>query len=498
MRTKIIFVAYWLLLSLILNAQVVNTYNFQGDPDRSGLVGNGITDLVWSDISNTLYVGTGFGLSSSNNTGESWRNFTTSDYGGKGGVSALAVDVDGTIWIATAYDTLIKEGSEDKNLSIGGGLRYLHPDSSRWVFIPQPIDARDDTANGKRPTTTRVQNLTFDIAILDTQVWIASFGGGIRRSLDMGKTWEVITTDGFPFSALDYLNHRGFSLLAENGNIWTGTADGISKSSDGGNTWQRFTHQNQNQPISGNFVIALAHNPYDNSVWAATIKATEEDEFTAVSKTSNGGLTWEIHLKDELSDGTFVRYFAFKDSAVYVATEKGVYKTIDDGRTWFKFPQIRDVDSGEALLTNTFFSVATSPADPPSHRVWLGSSDGLATSDNNGYSWTIFRSFVSTRERREPRVYPSPNPFSSTRSDPMKFRFDISEKTTAKIDIYNFAMERVITLGPVEMEPAGGTFDRFISWDGLDSNHRMVDNGVYFFRAQIGNEVTWGKVVVIN
>ena len=496
MNKFILTVINLLIINLgTLHPQMVTSFILDEDPDRSGLVGNGITDLLWSDTTRTLYVGTGFGLSTTQNTGATWKNFIPNDYGGQGGVSAIAVDVDGTLWIATAYDTLVED---DQRLSIGGGLRYLYPDSTNWVFIPQPVDARDDTANGKKPTTTRVQNLTFDIAILDTQIWIASFGGGIRRSLDGGNIWEVITTDGFPFSALDHVNHRGFSLLAENSNIWTGTAGGISKSTDGGTTWQRFTHQNQNQPISGNFVIALAHNPWDNSVWAATIKAEDQEEFNAVSKTMNGGLTWDIHLKDELSDGTFVRYIAFKDSATYVATEKGVYKTIDNGQSWFKFPQIRDIDSGDELLTNTFFSVATSPADWPNHRVWLGSSDGLVTSADNGFSWTIFRSFISTRERQEPRVYPSPNPYSPTRFDPLKFRFDISSKTIAKIDIFNFAMEKVTTLGPVDIELNSGTYDQFISWDGLDNNNRMVDNGVYFFRAQIGSEVTWGKIVVIN
>ncbi len=477
-----------------LIAQVVSSYKFAENPDRGGLVGNGITDLLWSDLNQTLYVGTGFGLSATTDDGEKWQNYTPEHYGGKGGISALTVSPDSTLWIATGYDTLV---DQDSRLSIGGGLRYFRPDSG-WKFIPQPVDARDDTANGKRPTTTRVQNITYDIAILDTQIWIASFGGGIRRSVDWGKTWEVITTDGLPFGALAYLNHRGFSLLAENGNIWVGTANGVSKSTNGGNSWQRFTHTNQNQPISGNFVIALAHNPWDNSVWAATIRAEGETEFNAISKTLNGGISWDIHLENELSDGTFVRYFAFRDSAVYVATEKGIYKTINNGQSWFKMPQIRDFESGEALLTSTFYSVATSPAPAPFHRVWLGSSDGLATSADNGYTWTIFRSFVSTRVRTEPRVYPSPNPYSPSRYDPLKFRFDISTQVSARIDIYNFAMEKVTTLGPYNLTPTGGTLDRFVSWDGLDNNRRMVDNGVYFFRAQIGGEVTWGKIVVIN
>ncbi|RMG21081.1 MAG: hypothetical protein D6732_27650, partial [Methanobacteriota archaeon] len=323
----------------------------------------------------------------------------------------------------------------------------------------------------------------------------------VRRSTDRGQSWETITTDGLPFGALANLNHRGFSVMVDtSGTIWVGTVGGISKSTDGGQSWERFTFNNQNQPISGNWVIGLWHNPYDNSVWATTLRSVNEGEFNAISSTRNGGLTWDIHLQDELSDGTFPRYVAFWDSAVYVATEKGVYKTIDDGLTWYELPAIRDSESGEGLYTNTFYSVATSPASSPYHRLWVGSADGLGSTADNGYTWTVYRSFVSTRnERSNPRVYAYPNPFSPLHSDrPCRFQFDISDATTVTIDIYNFAMEKVVTLQESEAAPVNETYDRSVIWDGKDNNGRMVDNGVYFFRATVGKEVTWGKVVVIN
>ena len=464
----------------------------QGNPDRNGLVGNSITDLVWHN--GVLYAAGGRGLSATANSGESWMNWTPKEYGGQGGISALTVAADGTVWIATAYDTTI----DGNSLQVGGGLRYLSPGSEEWVFIPQPLDARDDTAGGMRPTTTAIQNVTFDIAVEDSTVWIASFGGGVRRSRDYGKTWEVVTTDGLPFSALDYLNHRGFSVMIENGNIWVGTADGISKSEDGGQTWQRFTHQNQSQPISGNWVIALAYNPYDGSVWAATLRALGEDEVTAVSRTKNGGATWDVFLTEELSDGSFPRNFAFYDSAVYVATENGVYKSVDDGQTWYRIANIRDDVSGERILKNIFYSVATAPFTPPYHELWVGASDGLAMTRNNGYTWTIFRSFVSTRQRPDPPVYAYPNPFSPFRHEYVRFQFDVTEATEVQIDILNFAMEKVITLHSQEGAPTANNFDRSLFWDGRDANGRMVDNGVYFFRARVGERVSWGKIVIIN
>lgn len=492
--TYLIFTIFFTICSY---AQLPGSFLLnQSDPDRGGLLGNGVTDLLYSG--NTLYAGTGFGLSVTSDNGTQWQNFTPSDYGAKGGVSALARGEDGTLWIAAAFDSLV---DQDESLSVGGGIFYLEAGSSEWQRIPQPKDARGDTSNGMKPTTTTVQNVTFDIAVRGSdEIWISSFGGGVRRSLDRGATWEVITTDGQPFSSLDFLNHRGFSALVDtSGNVWIGTVGGISKSVDGGTTWERFTPTNQNSPISGSWVIGLFHNPWNNSVWATTLRATEQSEFNAISSTKNGGNSWDIHLEDELADGTFPRYVAFYDSAVYVATEKGVYKSIDDGGNWFKMPVIRDSQSGESLITSTFYSVAAS-ADTPQHRLWVGSLDGLASTVNSGYDWTIFRSFVSTRsERPDPAVYAYPNPYSPTHVDrPCRFQFDIESAGEVTIELYNFAMEKITTLRQNLSAPASGSFDRSVLWDGTDNNGRMVDNGVYHFRADIGGEVTWGKIIVIN
>ncbi len=483
------------LWSSALFAQIPLHYQLDVAPDRSGLVGNGITDLrVHHD---SLFVGTGYGLSLTEDAGFHWTNYTPREYKRKGGISALTIAPDGTVWIATGYDTTVEN---NQTLAVGGGLRYLTPGTSEWVYIPQPKDAVSDTMGGMSPTTTAVQNITFDIAVRDTEIWIASFGGGIRRSRDMGQTWEVVTTDGKPFSALKYLNHRGFSVMTENGNIWVGTADGISKSTDGGQTWTRYrvvNYQPKEGGISGNWVIALAYNPWDGSVWACTL-TTGGNEFNSVSRTLDGGYTWDNLLVEELSDGTYPRAIAFYDSAVYVATEKGVFKSIDGGESWYLFPQITDNVSGEKILTTKFYSVATAPFLNGQHRLWVGSADGLALTTNNGYQWTIFRSFVSTRKRTKPAVYAYPNPFSPRRGDYIRFQFDISSETEVKIDIFNFAMEKVISLREFEAAPVQGTYDRSAIWDGRDNNGRMVDNGVYFFRAEIQGKVTWGKIVVIN
>jgi hypothetical protein len=58
------------------------------------------------------------------------------------------------------------------------------------------------------------------------------------------------------------------------------------------------------------------------------------------------------------------------------------------------------------------------------------------------------------------------------------------------IRIYDFAMDPVAT---VPMEDALKP-----KWDGTMNSGGLVASGVYFFRAKVGGQVTWGKIVIIN
>lgn len=449
----------------------------------NAFLGNGIIDLVTNK--NNLWAATGYGLNKSANEGMDWISFESDNYKSKGGVSALAVMDSSVLWIATAFDT--SAGGED--LSAGGGLSYTLDGGLNWTHVNQPIDSRDEQSY--KPTTTTVQNLTYDIAFIDSTIWIASFGGGLRRSDDMGQTWQVVTTDGIPFSSGDYLNHRGFSLLSENGNLWYGSAEGISKSSDNGISWQRFTHKNQEYPISGNFVVAIAYQEATNTIWAATIEAdTQSDpsEFRAVSKSTNGGLTWDVML-----EGNWTHNFGFDGETVFVAADEGVFVSDDAGENWYQIPPVVDSQSGEQILQPEYYSV-----ESQNGRWWFGSSDGLVTTNDNGNTWRIIRSFVSTRERISPKIYAYPTAFSPARGSYVRFQYDIAGETDVEIKIYNFAMEQVVTINSTETGYSSDSSDRSTKWDGRDAGGKLVASGVYFFRAKVGKKVEWGKVVVIN
>ena len=451
------------------------------------LMSNAINDIMIVD--EDVWVATGRGLSLTTDGGETWTAFTHEDSLGKGGVSAMA-ERDGIVWVATAFDTMTDVGE----MTAGGGLSYTTDHGDTWHWISQPVDSRYETEYA--PTTTNVQNITYDIALTDSAVWIASFAGGLRKSTDWGATWDVVTVDGLPFDVVDHLTHRVFSVISVDGNIWVGSAGGIHKSTDGGRHWTSFNHQNQVRGISGNFVVALGHqsHPDKDIIWGATLAAIDSAEFYAVSKTQDGGLTWSTCLERE-----FAHNFAFDGSAVYAATDNGLFKSLDFGETWSVFPQIIDSETGEGVYTTEMYSVDVGQQSV----LWVGGADGLARTSDNGITWKVFRAFRVPGEEGTPKTYAYPNPFSPVRHHQIggdgyvRFQYQTTRSTTVTVRVYDFGMNLVATIVEEKARPVEGDYAEV--WNGRNQVGDMVANGVYFYTITMQGEAPlWGKVMVVN
>jgi hypothetical protein len=471
-----------------------------GNPAPSGgLLSNGIIDIEGDLVSDALYLGTGKGLSRFQTVlvqtsfnppvysfvDSVWSSYTHSEGLGKGGVSALDIK-DGYIWLATAFDTTTSLGS----FTAGGGIAWSAEADTGWFWMPQPVDSPNDTAGGMHPTTTNIQNITYDIAVLDTAVWIASFGGGLRKYSFADSLWHNIPPDDYPFDVYGRYNHRAFAVISAESLLFVGTAAGINKSADGGETWINYDHSNDG--LSGNFITALAYQKTvtHHIIWAATW-ATDlyASEYHSVSKSEDWGQTWTVCAD---MNGQYAHNFAFDDSIVYTATDEGLWKSADYGQNWYAIPQMEGINYNYSVLEPEVYS-----AGQFAGQLWVGTGDGLASSPDYGNTWFVYRAFVSTSAPGEPDTYSYPKPFSPVRWEAVRLQYHLTAPAFVTVKIYDFAMDYVTTVCDNEFRQYAG--DWYETWNGTNAKGEIVANGVYFYKLTKNNQGTaWGKIVILD
>lgn len=519
MKLKILLINIVLCFSSILAQSFPETYNLFDEVKSFGKISsstpksNSIVDII--AIGDTIWLGTSRGVSLSTDKGESWINFYGRADFGTDNVSAIGYD-NGVLWCATAKSVEVPGG---QRLPSGTGLKYTTNNGVTWVSIPQPTDAHNDdkvqygiNQIPALPITVTIQNLTYDIAFTQGTIWIASFAGGLRKSTDMGRTWQrvVLPPDRLnsikPTDTLNFclspvagnfcsegnLNHRVFSITTENNSIiYVGTANGINKSTDGGISWVKFNHQNQSNPISGNFITALRFNNQNNFIWASTWKAEDPNESYGVSYSSDGGNNWSTTLTNERPHN-----FAFKLNQTIVLSANGAFRTTDLGKSWILPNSIVDSKTKASLRTNTFYSAAAT-----GDYIFLGSDDGLARLKENFASiwdgqWKVYLASQPLSSNEETYCYP--NPFSP-RQDVLKIKYSTNGKSElVTIRIFDFAFNyiRTVIQNAERNNNLEGTPE---FWDGKDDNGNYVPNGVYFYRVDVGdNNSYFGKILVLQ
>ncbi|MGC8595295.1 MAG: FlgD immunoglobulin-like domain containing protein [Candidatus Kryptoniota bacterium] len=473
---------------------------------------NSISQIVISN--NVVYLGTEKGL---NLTADGGRTFKT-DFGTNGptgtGISAIAVKGD---TIAVAASTTFEQSGT--SYPKGAGLFVSTDKGISWTFKPQSTDSLSDstvTYGSNRlkalPITTQVNNVTYSLAFYKGYLYAADFAGGLRRTADLGKTWQrvVLPPDYLnyinPDSVYNFqlspvagsityesnLNHRVFSLYSDGDSaLYVGTADGINKTTDSGLTWQKFNHQNQSNPISGNFVVSISGNDFNGAhfIWAATVNANDPSEQEGISYTMDGGLSWQYVLT-----GHFFHSMAFNRKILYAASDDGLYRSGDLGRTYQVITTILDPITRQSVLTDTYYAVAAE-----NDTVWIGTSDGTAIGIDNGAgfdfsSWRVARAYQPITATSQTYFYP--NPFSP-KLDIGRIHYTVTETSgTVTIRIYDFSMHVVRTIIQNASRPNG---DQDEIWNGLDQSGRVVDNGVYFYSVQINSgKLIWGKILVVR
>lgn len=496
------------------------------DTVYTGLIGSSISDI--EGAGNTVWLGSGHGLSASFDNGNTFIGYTR-EYSniGKGGVTSLEVFGD-TIWVATGFDTTTSLGS----FQAGGGISRSIDGGASWTWLGQPMDSLQMVVSGTDTSyekyseidlwgipvlavdvVTPIQNITFDLAFDGQRLWATSFGGGLRVSHDLGDTWERVM---LPWDELDYfdstlvhslqdeisaspeyfaqdglthLNHVAFAVKAWNDTVWVGTSAGINRSVDGGNSWEHFTFQNSN--ISGNWVIALNRQILGSGnerIWASTI-TTGAGDATGFSFFETSTEYWRA---------PFLGFKAWNIESdaenVYAATDQALWKS-KDGLHFVALPTFQNPDLSEKIYSNRVYAVHVHQDGA----VWVGTGDGLAISRDEGLTWNIVKARLLDDGDE---FYAYPNPFTP-RLDKVLFgqgnlilRFSADMGANVTITILDFAMHTVRKV--VEDEPARFDGPQEWTWNGRNEEGYLVANGTYFIRYEVDSKIHWTKVMVIN
>lgn len=180
----------------------------------------------------------------------------------------------------------------------------------------------------------------------------------VHMTEDYGQTWKIISPDlsrndkshqqSSGGIATDNLMTFDASVLfaiaeshLEDGLIWVGSNDGlVNITRDGGKNWENVTANLPGKPEFGT-ISSIEPSRHQAGTAYVTVDAHQLGDFDPyVYKTTDYGKTW-VKISDgiEKSESSFV-HVTREDPAVpgllYTGTDKGLYISKDDGKSWFR------------------------------------------------------------------------------------------------------------------------------------------------------------------
>lgn len=536
MRISLIIIFVVVASANLFAAGVPRTFRLQDAQPVTGPTpaSNGVTDV--SIDGNDIWLGSGKGLSLSTDAGKTWLNYYNTAPFGTEDISAVTTATvahggfqnNHVVWVATAHSEVVSSDLQSSSVGVGSGLKYKFKLGSDtvWHSVPQPLDDNTDAFKTIKyggflytalPVVVPQQNLTYDIAVTPSgTVFISSFAGGLRKSTDLGVTWQRVFLPGdgtdsiYPRSDTAYnielnpvknFNHRAFSVIAlSDSMIFCGTAAGINRSTNGGISWIHSYHKKE-KGLSGNFIVALAHQQYSGRsvIWAGSVDAdrtADPTEERAASFSNDGGKTWNTAAPLR---GTFVHNFGFLGNVVYAASDTGLWCSDDGGLSWTPRNKFLDSARRQQVTQIQVFSAGGRLSDM---LLFIGTGDGLVLSTEAGAcigKYTLLHASKTLRSGSE--TYAFPSPFSPSQevcrihyrvADPGVF---ISGGVT--IEVFDFAMHPVRTVCRGAIRDNEREYDEI--WNGLTENGIRTANGVYHYSVRVDDGPRrWGKIIVMQ
>ena len=288
----------------------------------------------------------------------------TQDNGSAGGPSATDEEygITNRVW----YKTLMADGHQSATDPVyneimyattqEGGFRRVDLTTGEQVYIkPQPLDGDPyERFNWDTPILVSPHNPA-KIYIASQRVW---------ESENRGDSWTAISDDqtrdenrielpilgrkqswdnSWDVKAMSQYNT--ITSLSESpvqeGLIWSGTDDGfIHVTTNGGNSWREIPVTDLGLP-ERTFVNDIKADLFDaNTVYVSLDNHKEGDLNPYLYKSSDLGKTWES-ISNNIPDRTLIWRLVqdhVEKDLLFLATEFGVYTSLNGGRYWQKLP----------------------------------------------------------------------------------------------------------------------------------------------------------------
>lgn len=276
------------------------------------------------------------------------------------------------------FQALISRGTTIYACSVGGGVYRSTDNGGTWKVINTGIPTLDVTSlamvdtvlvagtnrkgvyrsldNGEtwKPVFLNVPNPNnfnferFIVASIDSIVFCGCGGQGMRRSLDYGKTWEACDTG----RSISHVS----SLQIINSALYSFSGTSVERSSTYGQQWEPFPTGGLSPVITSLAMIGTdiylgatdgIYKSTDNGMHYVPVNTGIKllpvtklasrgrvmyagTEPSGLHKSDDGGNSWtQLGFKSEGIEAICVQ-----DSILLVSTQKGIYRSTDDGVTW--------------------------------------------------------------------------------------------------------------------------------------------------------------------
>ncbi|MGH9602028.1 MAG: WD40/YVTN/BNR-like repeat-containing protein [Terriglobales bacterium] len=189
-------------------------------------------------------------------------------------------------------------------------------------------------------------------------------GGDLFRSRDGGRNWDVLP--GMRGKSI-----RALALAETDSRVMVvGALDGVFRSPDGGDTWQRISPPHHAEIRN---IESVAVDPRDPRViYAGT--------WHLPWKTADGGLTWSQMKQGVIDDSDVFSIIVDHEapSTLYISACSGIYKSLDRGQ---QFRKIQGIPAS-ARRTRVLKQDPQNPAV-----VYAGTTEGLWKTVDAGATW---------------------------------------------------------------------------------------------------------------